>query len=99
MVSTLTHTTLRCGHRFATHIATNSIRLRNFSRAGYILYRYHIAQCNLFGCQLHSRLRHNRLNPYTRHGAAKKQTAMKALVLQMVEFCELALVNMDRFTE
>ena len=99
MVSTLTRTTLRCSHRFATHIATNSIRLRNFSRAGYSLYRYHIAQCSLLGCQLHSRLRHNRFNPDTRHGTAEKQTAMKTLVLHMVEFCELALVNMDRITE
>ena len=99
MVSTLTHTTLQCSHRFATHIATNSIRLRNFSRAGYILYRYHIAQRSLFGRQLHSRLRHNRFNPDTRHGAAEKQTAMRTLVFHMVEFCELALVNMDRITE
>ena len=91
--------TLRCSHRSATHIATNSIRLRNFSRAGYTLYRYHIAQRSLFGRQLYSRLRHNRLNPDTRHGAAKKQTAMKTLVLQMVEFCELAFVNVNRLTE
>ena len=49
--------------------------------------------------KLYSRLRHNRLNPDTRHGAAKKQTAMGTLVLQMVEFRELALVNVDRFTE
>ena len=91
--------TLQCSHRSATHIATNSIRLRNFSRAGYTLYWYHIAQCSLFGCQLYSRLRHNRLNPNTRHGTAKKQTAMRTLVLQMVEFRELALVNVDRFTE
>ena len=66
---------------------------------GYTLYWYHIAQCSLFGHQLYSRLRHNRLNPDTRHGAAKKQTAMKTLVLHMVEFCELAFVNVNRFTE
>ena len=98
-ISTLMHTTLWCSHRCATLIATNSIRLSNFSRAGYILYWYHIAQRSLFGCQLYSRLKHNRLNPNTRHGAAKKQTAMRTLVLQMVEFCELALVNVDQFTE
>ena len=83
----LTLMTLWCSHRFATHSATNSIRLRKFSQAGYTLYRYHIAQRSLFGRQLYSRLRHNRLNPDTRHGAAKKQTAMKTLVLQMAEFC------------
>ena len=99
MVSTFTHTTLRCSHRFATHIATNSIRLRYFSRAGYILYRYHIAQRSLFDCQLHSRLRHNRFNPDTRHGAAEIQTAMRTLVFHMVEFCELALVNVDGITK
>ena len=95
MVSTLSHTTLRCSHRFATHIATNSIRLRNFSRAGYTLYWYHIAQRSLFGRQLYSRLRHNRLNPDTRHGAAEKQTTMKTLVFQMVKLCKLPLVNVD----
>ena len=78
---------------------TLTIRLRNFSRAGYTLYRYHIAQRSLFGHQLYSRLRHNRLNPDTRHGAAEKQTAMKTLVFQMVEFCELAFVNVDGITK
>ena len=88
--------TLQCSHRSATHIATSSIQLRNFRRTGYTLYWYHIAQRSLL---LYSRLRHNRLNSSTRHGAAKEQTAMRALVLQMVEFGELALVNVNQFTE
>ena len=70
-----------------------------FQPAGHILRRCHIALHSAFGYQQSHRLRYHRLHTHTRHGILKEQTAMLAIVRNMVEFFVLALINMHRSTE
>ena len=45
------------------------------------------------------RLLYHWFHTHTRHGSQKEQTAMKALVRNVVEFLILALINMHRSTK
>ena len=92
-----THT---CRLTLARRRATRSIRQTIFNRAGYILRKCHLASRNTVGSNRQShRLMYHRCHTHTRHGALKEQTAMRALVRDVVELFILALINMHGSTE
>ena len=80
------------------HSATSSSRQTRLNRAGHILCRCHIAFYSAVGNWQSHRLLYHRFHTHTRHGALKEQTAMLALVRDMVVLFVLSLVHMHRAT-
>ena len=89
--------TCRC--TLARHSATRSIRQTSLNWAGHILCKCHIAFRSMVGYRQCHQLRYHRFHTHTRHGTLEKQTAMLALMGNVVEFLIFALVNMHSVTK
>ena len=96
---TCSRNTPTCRLPLARRSATRSNRQTFFNRAGYIQRRCHIAPRSAIGDRWRHRLLYHRFNAHTRHGAPEEQTAMKALVRDVVKFLVLALIHVHGSTK
>ena len=88
-----------CRLPLARRSATRSNRQTFFNRAGYIQRRCHIASRSAVGYRQSYRFWYHRFNAHTRHRALEEQTAMEALVRNVVKFLVLALIHMHGSTK